>query len=1097
MNIAIYNDRIYNSWIKIFGIKKDEAPKFNHLFFHSFFLWWFISFYFVAANGVFITYFSSEYLPLAYVGAGIMGYLVSLLYSFAQKFIKPKYLFFSALGIMIVLSLLSRASMPFLTEAHHKWLAFFVFIWAWPFISLVNIESGGLALQFLNLRQVKQQFGMINIGGIISSILSYFIIPFIMPFLSHPFDLLYIGIIGLVIGLFIVSKIYKNFSVESTGTKKTGIKEKPTGSIFQLIKQRYFLFIFVSAIFSMLAIYFTDFGYLSSIKIQSKLITTAADAANFISLMAGIVKTGEFLLSYFSNRLLGRYGMKLGLNAMPIGMFSLVTLSAIAALTFGPTSITFFIIIVITKAAERILRRGLDDPSFNILYQPLQGKQKLEIQTKVGVVMQLAIGIAGILLYAISKLLTTKDGFQLQYYPLFYLPVLALWVLIARNLYKSYKAKLRQILADISKKFRRDPDQHKYGEELLIRKFKNENMKVIRFSVNILAETNPSAMDRFASTLLELNDKDISRTILKSVDTLTPRRVVKTLNKEIKSNKIDESLMPFATQALDILQLEATQADIQKGVEELCNSEQEMEQLRAIKFIATERPANSEKLIETLLKSRNRRIVNAALKLAGKLNSASLNKRIVSFIEHPEHSHTVVSVLTEANKNVFSTMEKYFEKEDVNFRILLRLVEIYAKVGTTKAKRILIKHLSYPNKEIQEAVIKALYFCRYQATEETRSVIVEKIKEFISKILYLKVILEQSEDQKYTFKLIQSLELERDYDYELLFNLLSFIYKPSTISLIRKNILGANTIFALELIDNFLDQDIKLLIVPLFDNFSLSQKLRKYKSFVTISKINFNQRLREIIKVDYSQVNTWTRTKAIELIGRMHRKRKSQKQIIAKTNTFKDIKLWESIEVEKLLEQIRKSEMPDEIFVALHHRHELIYTTAVQIVYEENPARCYDYLQRFSHYKRNLFNVLEGGSDSGRVLITERVKYLRRNPLFFTIPEHSLVKLAEIFNLKTLKKDEHFLLESPDLTEFIIIVLKGKLTDVSENITFEKEDFIAKGLSIAKDANEIKAFKTTTILFANRFEYFNLLLDEVEILNQMFDMLETQEGYKH
>jgi len=1097
MKIPINTDKIASNWIKVWGIKKDESPKFTHLFFHSFFLWWFISFYFVAANGVFITYFSSKYLPLAYVGAGIMGYLVTLLYSFAQKFIKPKYLFFSALGIMIFITLASRLSMHFLSEDMYKWLAFFIFIWAWPFISLVNIESGGLALQFLNLRQVKQQFGMINIGGIISSILSYFIIPIFMPFLSHPFDLLYIGLIGLVVGLFIVSKIYKNFHTESNVTeKKENIKEPPSGSIFQLAKDKYFMFIFVSAIFSMLAIYFTDFGYLSSIKIQTKLIATAADAANFISLMAGIVKTGEFLLSYFSNRLLGRYGMRLGLNAMPIGLFLLATLAAIAAFVFGPTSIPFFIIIVLTKAAERILRRGLDDPSFNILYQPLQGKQKLEVQTKVGVVMQFAIGIAGVLLYLISKLLTTENGFRLDLYPLFYVAILIIWVFIARNLYKSYKAKLRQILAEISKKFRRDPDQHKYGEELLIRKFKNKNLKVIRFSVNMLAETNPSAMDRFAGTLLELDDFDISKSILKNVDSLTPKRVTKTLKKKINKNSIPDNLVHFSDKALAILEFTTEKEINDKELEQMCKSEDEIIQLNAIKIIAETQKTENIKKVELLLKSKHRKTINAAIKLAGKYNNEALNKKIVPFIENQAHSHTVVSVLTESNKDVFGTMEKYFEKKDINYRILLRLIEIYAKVGTTKAKNILVKHMDYPNKEVQEAVIKGLYFCRYKTNESTRELIISKIKEFIGKILYLQIIIEQAEDEKYTFKLIQSLELERDFSYELLFNLLSFIYKPSTISLIRKNILGANTIFALELIDNFLDQDIKLLIVPLFDNLSLTQKLKKYKSIVSIPKLNFNNRLLDIIKSDYWQVNTWTRTKSIELIGRMHRKRKTQKQKVNKVSSFKDIKLWKRSEVDLLLDQIRKSEMPDEIFVALHHIHELVYTTAAQIVYEENPARCYDYLQRFSDKKKSLFDIFEGHSDFNQVLITDRIKYLRRNQLFFTIPEHSLVKLAEIFDMKTLGKDEKFKIEENE-TEYIVIVLKGKLSDINNEINFGKEDFIAKGLSIDKEINEIVAIKNSIILYANRFEYFNLLLDEVEILNQMFDMIETQEGYRH
>ena len=1090
----IYKDQIYNIWLKIFNLKKEDEPKFTHLFFHSFSLWWFISFYFVAANGMFITYFSSEYLPFAYVGAGFMGYIVTLLYAYAQKIIKSKYLFLSAVGIMIVLSVLSRSSMFFITEEMHKWLAFFVFIWAWPFISLVNIESGGIALQFLNLRQVKRQFGMISIGGIISSILSYFIIPFIMPFLSHPFDLLYIGIIGLFVGMYIIVKIYSKFHVESTTSKRTDVKEEPTGSVFQLMKQPYFLYIFVSAVFSMMAIYFTDFAYLSSIKIQDKLIQSAADAANFISLMAGIVKTGEFLLSYFSNRLLGRYGMRLGLNILPIGLFSLVALSSIAALVLGPTSIVFFIIIVVTKAAERVFRRGLDDPSFNILYQPLPGKQKLEVQTKVGVVSQVSIGIAGALLFIISKVLTTEEGFLLQYYPLVYLPILAIWVFIASKLYKSYKGKLRQILAEVSKKFRRDPDQHKYGEELLIRKFKSSNLKVVRFSVNMLAETNPAAMDRFASTLIGLNDHNISRTIFNTVDSSSPKRLLNTITKQFKKDAFASQLKPLAEKAMSLMQIEYSEKDIKSGLMRLVKSDVLMDQLKAVRILSNEKIEAGEKHVEILLKSKHHKIVKAALKLAGRINSASLNKKVSAFIDSPAHSHTVVAVLTEANKDTFSTLEKNFSKKNVDPRILLRIIEIYAKVGTTTAKNVLLKHLDFPNKEVQDAVVRALSFCRFRVNEEQREVIVDKIKELIARILYLEVVIEQSEDAKFTFKFIQSLELERDFNYDLLFNLLGFIYKSSTISIIKKNVLGANTIFALELIDNFLDQDIKQLIVPLFDNLSLSQKLKKLSSITNIVKLGYTQRLKEVIVSDFNQINTWTRTKTIELLGKTHKKKGAQKQVVTKTNRLKDILLWNKKEVSALLESIRKSEMPDEIFACLHHSHELVYTTAAQIVFNENPARCYEYLQRLNPTKQKLFALLEGTSATGNTLVTDRVKQLRRNPLFFTIPEYSLVKLAEVFNVVPLKVDDRFSIKKGD-EEFIAIVLRGEVKEFEGDKVYKKEDFIARGLSLLTESSEIVALKSTTLLIANRFAYFNLLLDEVEILNQMFDMLETQEEY--
>ena len=103
--------------------------------------------------------------------------------------------------------------------------------------------------------------------------------------------------------------------------------------------------------------------------------------------------------------------------------------------------------------------------------------------------------------------------------------------------------------------------------------------------------------------------------------------------------------------------------------------------------------------------------------------------------------------------------------------------------------------------------------------------------------------IEDLEDEKNTLKLIQALDLERQNNLEQLFLLLSFIYEPRIIALIQKNIIGKNTIFALEIIDNFFSQDIKQLVSPLFDDMSAIQKIKKLSHFFPQEKFSSGDRL--------------------------------------------------------------------------------------------------------------------------------------------------------------------------------------------------------------------------------------------------------------
>ena len=120
--------RINRFLVKSLHLKPEETTKFLLLFFHSFFIGLFIAFYFVQANSVFIKNYGSEELPVAYIIAGIVGYVSTMIYSGLQKKIKSKYLFLGALAFMLIIAIIARCGLSFVSEKH---LSYFVFIWAW------------------------------------------------------------------------------------------------------------------------------------------------------------------------------------------------------------------------------------------------------------------------------------------------------------------------------------------------------------------------------------------------------------------------------------------------------------------------------------------------------------------------------------------------------------------------------------------------------------------------------------------------------------------------------------------------------------------------------------------------------------------------------------------------------------------------------------------------------------------------------------------------------------------------------------------------------------------------------------------------------
>lgn len=1058
--------------IKNLELKEKEVKIFLLLFFHSFFLGWFIAFYFATANSVFIFNFGSEQLPYAYIVAGVAGYLVSSIYSFIQKRINTRALFTSALLFMFFVTIVGRLG---LTHIPNKWLGAFMFIWAWPFISLSGIELGGIAIRFLNLIQVKRLYGLFNMGGVFAAILSYFAIPLLKPIIGSVYNFYYVGAIGLIFSIYLLFKLYKNFA----DTETIQVRVKNTVSNFKnLFKDKYLLWIFLSAIFSMTMIYLTDFGFLSSVKVN----INPDNITQYLAIVFGALKVGELIISYYSRRILTRYGVKLGLTILPVFATFLILIASFWGLSFG-TGIVFLILMTSSKAFERILRRGLDDPAFNILYQPLADDQKIAVQSRVGVVMQLSIAIAGLILFGANKILLFDGTFQLKYFPLLFLPILLAWLFVAINLYRSYKEKIREILAKISKDKRRGTDQYQYGSEILRKNLNDKKPFAVSFSATVLSEMNPKMIEAYAANLIQEDyTPQFLNVVIRNIDPTWRRRLAKSIDKIIKL-ELDPEIEKIAIHAknnLDYSSLNDKISDEDALV--LLNSAKTEDRLKLIKYIHKHTYKPTEDILLQLLNDKEKIVKISVINLSASFKTPKVIKKIAELLYEIEYRHIAANTLLDLGGRVLPILDEFF-KSDTDIDILLKIIEIYGKIGTNDAQNLLIKHMNYPNRDIQIAVIFALFYCKYQANDDQKPFIQHKIGEIIDNILWLYSAMYDIEGQHNTLKLFLALDLEKDLYFDLIFLLLSFLYEPRIITLVQKNIIGKDTIFALEIMDNFFDSDIKKLVTPIFDDITPSQKIKRLSHVFPQKKLNLIDRLKDIILQDYSRLDTWTISKAIELLGRLHKKNITIKKKNNELIDYSDIKIWKKDRIELTLDKIKRSEIPDEVFVALYHTDEIIYTSAAKIIFEENPIKCFDYLANMSVNKQKLMQLLS----NDELLIDDKIKYLKRVSLFFNLPDNLVPIIAKHTEIIQLAKDKYINVFN-NKQEYIFMILNGsvglKIDEENEKI-FSKNDIIIRGLNINNFVSKLYTLSDSIIIAFNRLEFFNLIISNKEIVRHI------------
>ncbi len=1074
--------------VKNFDLKQQEIPIFLMLFLHSFFLGLAGAFYFTPANSEFIRNFGSDWLPWAYIASGVGGYLMTQIYSWFQKRIESRTLFMSVLILMTLVTLATPLTLGHLDE---KFQSFFVFIWAWPFLSMVGIETGALSLKFLNLVQVKRIFALFSIGGVLAAMMGYLIIPALNKVLPHSYYLLYISALGFIIGIITLVVLYRNYPEKTREERAMLAKRKQEGetlmslkpvkdgtSLGELLKNDYFKYIFICAILSMTIIYVTDFSFLSTVRIQ----VAENDRPQFLTLVYGGLKIGELLLSFYSAKILSKYGVKLGLMILPVCMVVVAILAAMVGLS-SVYSILFLILITLNKSQERILRRGLDDPAFNILYQPLPDNEKVSIQTKVGVVQQFSTGIAGLLLLAVGTIIDFSKPEEFKYFMLFFIPLLAAWVWSSKKLYESYKATINKISKDFSKESKRDTSKNQYGAELLRKYIKVSNPRIQNMAVTILSETAPRSLEGYAAQLIESKDEMVEKAVLRNVDPTWRRRIASSCTAVFKDTKNPEIRL-LSERAQNYLNY----SDIDKNpqpeeIQRLAESDFVSDKIKLVKYMFSNSKLLNEDIISSLLDSTDRNVKGAAITLAGQLRTPRMINKLISLLESSEYYNTAGVVLLDMGDKILPNLNQYFEKTS-SPEILLRIIELYGKFGSAPARAYLIKNINYPNRDVQLAIIDALYFCKFQATDEKDiATIKQKISETVENIVWIMSALNDIEDEKNTLKLFQSLDIERQNNIEILFNLLSMLEEPRLINLIQKTIIGKNNIFAVEIIDNNFPQDIKQIIKPLFDDLSSLQKIKKLSDFFPQATYTFEDRLKEILKRDYSKLNSWTVSKALELLGKLH-KSKANNSSKQSSIDYKDLKLWIRSNIEDVMAKIRRSEMPDEIFLCLYHTEEIIYSMAAKIIYDENPLKCSDYLSNMSADKQHLYSQLKAEAP----LLFDRIKILKKHPMFFNLPEHLLSKIAKNVRVKNMAKGDEINLE--ESTDDIFILQKGSLCAkeaFQSDLMFDHNEVIVMGLNLDQGSKALVANTESVVLVINRFTYFNTLVRETEIIPYILD----------
>lgn len=1030
---------------RLLGVESNEVGPVALLLAISFLMGTFLATVTVASQTLFLIsarFSEKEDLPIYLAISGVFGIVSTGIYNFLQGRIQFKWLAIGSLSIVIVIT----AGIEFAEFYIHNffkgaiedesYIGVFGFTQLLPFTFICQLVFWGAFGRLFNLRQAKRVIGSVDVGVDIAQVIAFFSIPILLNTVNLPLDSLFtialVSATGYLILFIILSsrylteeKVLRSDVGDDHKLQKLGLKE-----IFQ---DRFLLSMAGFVIISIAALRFLDYSFFNVT--TSSGVFTDKEIPTFLSLFEALIVIFGFLFTTFiTDRIMQDYGLRVALLINPLLLLLFTGGAALLGSTFGyiggDAAIYFFIMIAMSKLFVNSLKGGLDDPVFKMYYIPMDKAHKLDAQTKVeGMITSLASVVGG----GVIVLMNILGVFTLLSVTFVTIPVLGLWYWVTNKMYKGYRDTLQSSL----QKSRKIVEQHEQKEYTLDRVLEKEihstaEDKVI-YGLKLMEKLEPAL---FESAVIQLVNSDLRRV----------KKFAEEKAQAIGSGQDAPETKSLAEMARGIAEDSDLLSISSDKLMKLSKSVKQSDRILAAKLL---RKLISQKTIFILLelmRDPDAKVRNEALLTARRVKRSETWPVLIDLLSSPAYSHQAISALKEAGAPALPVLEAAFHKSGQSDIVMLKIIQIIGHIGGDEGIALLWKKVDYPDKRIVKQILYSLRFINYRAKGREASSVKDLLDTEMSKALWNLTALDELPDEPHFQYLRQAIREEIIDNYDHITLLLSLIYDPTSVQLVRENILAGtpdSIQYALELLDLFVDIDLKPKLIPLLDDSRVSDKLEKLQTYFPRESYNPVQVINYVLNRDFNYNNRWSKVCAVHAAAFLPSFRVSRGLISQMFNQ------------DKLLQETAAW---------------VIYTkdkAAYETITERLPSRDKRFLDTAI---RN--NQLLDGLDDGFFLHIEMILFMKELPVFKGIAGNLLSALAD--KISPLDINVRDRVNFPDENP-IIIVAHGTVVMKNDN---EEIGTLKKGDIVGDLFQEGPPVKITGLTATERSVVFKITLHD-------------------
>ncbi len=865
---------------KALNVRDDERGKVVLMLGHGFFMGVFFATYVGTSETLFLNTIASQKINLGILNlpdfdpinlgiftAGILGIITTSLFAFFQS--KISYSRLAVINLVVIFlssSLLYYLLANYSETSYYPYIVFFVFALNGPITAIFLLGFWGVFGRMFDLRQSKRIIGGIDTGQLTAAIIAFFLMGLFR--IENIENYLIIGVSSIALSLVFLLMIINKYNLEVAVIHHT---KQPETKFMALRKNEYVILLSIFLALSITAYLFVERTYLTVLNDQYA--GKEAELLRFITWFNGSILIFSFIFqTFFNDAIIANYGLKVALLILPVVLSVFVVATVFLGFTIGTdvnssSFYLFFLSVALSKLFITFLRDAMENPAYKLFFMPLNTKIRFDIQAKVeGVVNEFSKALAGMFILLLGFF---AAGNLLSYYYMLAL-IIAGWIYITGKLYNEYRAKIKSKLESTKQGTESEQSIIQKIFEKLEEKLNQSRPDRAVFSFRFMEKLNPSFVGEGINKMMQNPYADVREYAQTKMNEI---RGVSVSEKYVVKVKPTEDLSDKTlVQGNDLEDLFKT-GDISKArISRLSRASKREDRQYAAELIGNSNNSDTLSYLIELLHDIEPRVRIAAIQSTQKRNNSEVLSNLIDNFSNSRYSNLVANSLIVLGSKSLNSLDSAFYKTGQGFIVMQKIIQVIGRIGGTRAKQILWNKIDYPDRVLASKVLVALGECEFRADFNQITRIKFAIESDIQDISWNIAAYNEVENTIDGNILKKAIKEENEHDSEHIYTLLGMLYDKQSIALVKENINSGTSegvTYAIELLDVLLSEDLKQKVIPVLDDVSDSEKLKKLEFFYPRGRLDSKEVIKLLINRDFTQTNRWSKACALHMIGTM------------------------------------------------------------------------------------------------------------------------------------------------------------------------------------------------------------------------------------